>query len=97
MGVGWEGSANRDPTAFAEPDRFDISRKPNPHLGLGQGVHYCLGAPSRWSGHAAIGTPASAAWRSNYGRDLPPELHSTRETSRHGRVECNSGGNLRRV
>jgi cytochrome P450 len=40
----WEGSANRDGTAFDNPDVFDIGRKPNPHLGFGQGVHYCLGA-----------------------------------------------------
>jgi cytochrome P450 len=40
----WEGSANFDPLAFANPETFDIRRKPNPHLGFGQGVHYCLGA-----------------------------------------------------
>jgi cytochrome P450 len=40
----WEGSANRDALVFADPDCFDMSRKPNPHLGFGQGVHYCLGA-----------------------------------------------------
>ncbi|MEZ0350079.1 cytochrome P450 [Mycobacterium sp. pR1184] len=40
----WEGSANRDAMVFDHADEFDIARKPNPHLGFGQGVHYCLGA-----------------------------------------------------
>lgn len=40
----WEGSANRDSAVFVDADVFGVTRKPNPHLGFGQGVHYCLGA-----------------------------------------------------
>ncbi|MFG1653250.1 cytochrome P450 [Micromonospora sp. NPDC049275] len=42
--VVWHASANRDERTFADPDRFDITRTANPHLGLGAGPHYCLGA-----------------------------------------------------
>ncbi|WP_078896952.1 cytochrome P450 [Streptomyces sp. NRRL S-495] len=39
------GSANHDETVFADPESFDITRTPNPHLGFGGGgPHYCLGA-----------------------------------------------------
>ncbi len=37
-------SGNRDEEVFADPDRFDSSRHPNPHLAFGFGAHYCLGA-----------------------------------------------------
>ncbi len=42
--VMYYGSANRDPRAFADPERFDVARDPNPHVGFGIGVHFCLGA-----------------------------------------------------
>jgi len=38
-------AANRDSSAFSEPDRLDVSRAPVSHLGFGSGAHHCLGAP----------------------------------------------------
>jgi cytochrome P450 len=39
------GSANHDETVFSSPEMMDLTRDPNPHIGFGAGIHFCLGAP----------------------------------------------------
>lgn len=41
----WFVSGNRDESIFEAPDRFDVTRSPNPHMTFGPGgIHHCLGA-----------------------------------------------------
>lgn len=48
-------SANHDPDMFENPDAFDVSRKPGPHVAFGGGSHICIGAPlARIEAQAAL-------------------------------------------
>jgi cytochrome P450 len=49
-----QSSANRDEDIFLRPDEFDIGRSPNPHIGFGYGIHFCLGAPLARSEATAV-------------------------------------------
>src|ERR1700687_1808330 len=50
-------AVNRDPAPFSAPETFDVAGTPNHHLALGEGIHFCIGAPlARMEGAIAIGS-----------------------------------------
>ncbi|MBN9743453.1 cytochrome P450 [Amycolatopsis sp. A1MSW2902] len=82
-------AANRDDSAFPDPQIFDPSRRTDPHLAFGAGIHRCVGAPlARMELQCAVRAlmtvdadltietdPADMRWRSNlFGDAFPEEL-----------------------
>ena len=50
-------AGNRDPSHYPDPDKLDVGRNPTDHLALGDGIHFCLGAPlARAEAQIAIGS-----------------------------------------
>ena len=85
------GAANRDPSHWEHPDRFDISRKTAGHLALGVGVHVCVGQNiARAEGQAVLHAlakrvdklelTATPVWRPNNAihalDQMPMRLHA---------------------
>ncbi|WP_432746156.1 cytochrome P450 [Streptomyces sp. JH002] len=78
-------AAHRDPARYPRPDHFDIHRAEKAHLALGQGLHYCLGAPlARAQIEIALGTllrrfpglrlAGEPAWRTTFRSHAPARL-----------------------
>ncbi|MEV6424321.1 cytochrome P450 [Streptomyces sp. NPDC051662] len=75
----WTASANWDESQFTHPDRFDIRRTPNRHLGFGHGMHFCLGAPlARVVAETAMSLLLDRCSRVTVSRSIPLEYPAPR-------------------
>jgi cytochrome P450 len=68
-------AANRDGAQFPDPDRFDIRRSPNRHLGFGHGIHLCLGVSlARLEARVALGELLRRFPRMHWDQEKPASL-----------------------
>jgi len=76
----WLGAANRDPRQFADPDVFDVTRSPNPHLGFGQGAHFCIGSNlAKMQGRVALNRLMDRFPKLSIDPDVPPDFFPTQD------------------
>jgi cytochrome P450 len=72
------GAANRDPTHWTEPNRFDVGRDEGPPMSFGSGIHYCLGASlARVEGQVVLERLLHRFERWEYALDGPPPRRDT--------------------
>ena len=89
------GAANRDPKRFPDPEKFDIQRKDNQHVGWGRGVHSCVGGPlARLEVNIAVETFLRRVENPRLVVDPPPYRHEPgvpRSAASRGRVRPDQG------